>query len=1027
MNTDNQENEDLGPFDLGFAGLPDSEDPVDNVSALLDLVNQTDNHINEAQNAVAQIARECLDRCSDITGDCDDCIRGHVLRYIDATDKIIAKIHNKLIDSVTSTVVDTATALNNVAMIADAVNSGSEELENPVQLPEIPIDDSELQRIASERGAIFSSTPTSRVDEKESATPISGHVPPSLPPIGSSTGSLSTPENCVCPAGWQLIDTNNGVPPANYVCFEPVTKATRPCGVTPPPPPPPNCINFTELACGGYNETPCIVLNGKQVTIDELIQHCQLCCLATSSNLSCEQILQCFNVVVPTPPPPPPPPPPTQDDLSNAGACEVIDPSEQLEDMAEWESGSLSEYGQEISTEDDPIVYTDPTTGKSVVVPVGQTDPTQKVAKCGKMSIDDMLQQGLRNGGKVQVGSQKNNNITFTTQDTPIGRWDYCDLKEYSKVKDVVAEYSKVAYEFGANNAGTGGIISGTKALYSMMAGPQSDTLDVPIIAGYAAKAGFSIAKNLLAIKTFQDTIPYPNSCDIKSYTSGFIINEMIQELSNSAGFVPKPIITSFEYLQNYQCQYLLPSVNDFDNMYIAGRINIDQWEFGQKMYGYCVDWKRKSIESQRPQIPAEVVYGWCRADLIDDDEKKNLLSYVGICDKTAVDNFELSSEALPGPSDLMRFMVRDVEDESVVTKYCYDDEFDDKFKGCVKEWALRQNMTEKVAKRYWRSHWQIPSVGQGYEMYHRLRPEKGLKDSKNESMEFTKEDLAEMLKINDMAPGFVDKLTEISFRPIGIRQVARAYETDTVKAEDIQGYYQDLGYSKDDSKTLSSYVKVDRAESRAKFLGRPLPSQLEKFFINGEIGEETYRDELLKAGYTTEIVESKVDYARVKGQIADNEIRVKAAKTKYLKGMIDEQEYENTLSAIGIDQERISSIIRRDREVKSSRNKEIVVGKLCSLVKQGLMNPTDYFTRAINFGYKVEDASLLVQSCMVEYQEALQKKVEKQIKEAAALVAKQAAKAEKVRKEMEKAEKAKFPCKNKAKPTCPPGVVAPE
>lgn len=159
-------------------------------------------------------------------------------------------------------------------------------------------------------------------------------------------------------------------------------------------------------------------------------------------------------------------------------------------------------------------------------------------------------------------------------------------------------------------------------------------------------------------------------------------------------------------------------------------------------------------------------------------------------------------SDQIPGPSDLVRFALREAWRDDVAQKYGYDQgrvrEFDD--------WLEKQGYGAEWAQAYWRSHWVVPSVGQGFEMMHR--------DIISES------ELVELLKVNDIAPGWIPGLMAMA-RPVPGRIDRRwAYQEGEITESQLYDLYKQDGYDDFWAGVLSATV-VKRSVSEAKGLTR--------------------------------------------------------------------------------------------------------------------------------------------------------------------------------------------------------------
>lgn len=179
----------------------------------------------------------------------------------------------------------------------------------------------------------------------------------------------------------------------------------------------------------------------------------------------------------------------------------------------------------------------------------------------------------------------------------------------------------------------------------------------------------------------------------------------------------------------------------------------------------------------------------------------------------------------VPPPSDLIRYVVRDVFDSAAYTTFSYEDEFP-AVAQAVGKFAQRYGYTQvQDVPGYptargnpftwllaeWMSHWQLPSPEQGYEMFRRLRPGR-YKDAKGNPVEFTKDQLFTLLKTLDYPPFWRDRLLAISYRPLQTRQVQTLLRSGIVSPQEGVERLQDGGYDLQTSQLLASYLtQADR------------------------------------------------------------------------------------------------------------------------------------------------------------------------------------------------------------------------
>jgi hypothetical protein len=156
----------------------------------------------------------------------------------------------------------------------------------------------------------------------------------------------------------------------------------------------------------------------------------------------------------------------------------------------------------------------------------------------------------------------------------------------------------------------------------------------------------------------------------------------------------------------------------------------------------------------------------------------------------------------IPGPADIIRFMVRDTENPDVINTFKTDTNFDANFQGLLRDWARYQGVSEDNMRREWRAHWSIPSPTQLYEMLHRLRHDPVYSASHD-----VLGDVRAALIQQDILPYWIDALLAVSYHPLTRTDLNRAFERGWIDGDAyLTGMYNN-GYSDDDSRTLLRFV----------------------------------------------------------------------------------------------------------------------------------------------------------------------------------------------------------------------------
>lgn len=241
------------------------------------------------------------------------------------------------------------------------------------------------------------------------------------------------------------------------------------------------------------------------------------------------------------------------------------------------------------------------------------------------------------------------------------------------------------------------------------------------------------------------------------------------------------------------------------------------------------------------------------------------------------IDRIKELHKIIPSISDLISMAVREAFDDNTAQRFGYDNEYP----GQVEQYASKQGLASEWVKRFWRSHWQLPSVTLGYEMLHRLRPGKT-------GNTFTDNDMDLLLKASDYPTFWRQRMKEVSYSPFTRVDVRRMYKLKVLDREGVKNAYMDLGYN------------AVMAEMLTEFTVR----------------------------YETESGTSKLDEL--------NDLSYSLAKQMYSLGVIDEAKFKEYLGKLDYSQDDINRIIQL---VDTQRQLDLIPDKLASYINNALSN----------------------------------------------------------------------------------------
>src|SRR5262249_10026600 len=337
------------------------------------------------------------------------------------------------------------------------------------------------------------------------------------------------------------------------------------------------------------------------------------------------------------------------------------------------------------------------------------------------------------------------------------------------------------------------------------------------------------------------------------------------------------------------------------------------------------------------------------RRKIIDKPGYKARIKELGFRGEGYPDEILKVTEWLPGPSDIIRYMKRDVADEKVVEKYQYDKDFPKpKFDGPVKDVAEAVGLTEQMMRFEWRSHWIIPSYTQLVEIAHRARKDAPGWTGPVVSIAQVKE----ALEIDDMAPFWVDAMVAAAEHPINVSDGVRAYTAGVFDEKRLKHVYLDAGYSSANADTMVGIDRNIRNRTIANASGVGTVRQTIKLYQQGLINEDQ-ADQLLEPILPDALVrQNLLAAADINRQAQTKAACLKALRHRFMLGLFGVQGARVAVLALGIDPARVADIVDQWACERDLRLKIPAVRQLCSMFTSGLLATQEYIDALGQLGY---------------------------------------------------------------------------
>ena len=407
-----------------------------------------------------------------------------------------------------------------------------------------------------------------------------------------------------------------------------------------------------------------------------------------------------------------------------------------------------------------------------------------------------------------------------------------------------------------------------------------------------------------------------------------------------------------FVYKNDSIVPSLFPDADQATNALIVGAIDKPTWKLWVQMNNYCAEPYEKNIEVNRSKFSPLVLLDMLRRDQIDRNDFAKELRANGFMGTYDASKFEAVNEFVPPIQDLVRFMVRDVFDPAVVNSLRLDDEFDNKWVNEAEQWGKWQGVPDDVAKMYWRAHWQIPSSGQLFDIYHRNKEEPNQVEGK-----FDLPRLTRTLQINDNLPSMIPYLEQISEHLLTRVDIRRAYRLGSIVDSDVRKNYIMRGYSDANADIMVKYADNDKEQ-----------------FLMGRREVKLYRDGIIS---DAEFIQSMQKYDP-KPQMFDYIYRIteaerrapiikrclKSLEKQYLDRALDDEQLQVKLDELDVPvvtQQRFKDELEC---LQRSEYKELTANQLCQIYSGGQIAGHVFIDRLEKLGYEFPEAMEIKMLC---------------------------------------------------------------
>lgn len=399
--------------------------------------------------------------------------------------------------------------------------------------------------------------------------------------------------------------------------------------------------------------------------------------------------------------------------------------------------------------------------------------------------------------------------------------------------------------------------------------------------------------------------------------------------------------------------------------MLLRGEIDNAHFESYLADLGFTDDLRDAYRETVRARIGAgELLTAMHRGEISESDVRSELhkLSYPD----QDIDTILKLAPSLPGPGDLVRFALREVWRDDLRSELLSPDA-----PGRYYELMGKQGYARGFAEDYWASHWEIPGIRQGFEMFWRLP-------------DFDEGDLRSLLTRLDVLPAYHDELIKIAYSVITRVDARRMYQFGILSEGEVFQSYLDQGYNPTDARRLTDLaiadaMETDRELTKADILGG---------YSAGMLDTNDASVMLESIGYNRDsamYLLARIDFQRSEKLI---KAEINIIEDLYKNGDITLTDVQSGLTTLGLPGRQIDLLLEEWRIEKEAKIKRPSRATLERLFKSGAIDLDDFTTTLSAIGYQDKYVDWYLRNIALERQVEIEKEEERARKEQQRVVA---------------------------------------
>lgn len=341
-------------------------------------------------------------------------------------------------------------------------------------------------------------------------------------------------------------------------------------------------------------------------------------------------------------------------------------------------------------------------------------------------------------------------------------------------------------------------------------------------------------------------------------------------------------------------------------------------------------------LAQQRPQLTE--LFTLRNRGLLEDGGLRSGILALGFDDPTTRLMMELR-EVLPGPSDVVRFGVREAYRPDAIARGGL---LQDLPQGAIDD-AAKVGLSEESFRKYWIAHWELPSTTAAFEMFHRDV--------------ITEDELRGLLRTQDIAPGWRDELIAIAYNVVSRVDIRRMYREGIVSRQEVYDTYRSQGYSPKDAENLAAFAVAD-ATTEARDLTK---AEVVALYQDGAVDEQTATAMLSDLGYGDEETGWLLVLAKFQRFRRYRNLAVSRVRSRYVSRRLTSTEATTALDQLSVPTEEREQLLDLWDAERDAERPSLTYAFIGGLYRDGVIAEDEARVRWAQQGWRSDDIDMLV------------------------------------------------------------------